>query len=58
MSQEVILLNEKELIELMKEVKENFPNEFFETIGYMKGLGARAKRKKDKSYVQQGTKDQ
>ncbi len=31
-------MNEKELIELMRSVKEKAPNEFFETIGIMKGI--------------------
>ncbi len=50
-------MTEKELVELMKEVKEKFPNEFFETIGYMKGLGAIAKRKQDKLDVHHETSD-
>ncbi len=34
-------MNDREMINLMREVKEKFPNEFHETIGFMKGLNVR-----------------
>lgn len=34
-------MNDREIINLIREVKEKFPNEFHETIGFMKGLNAR-----------------
>lgn len=40
------ILNEKEVIDLIREVKERFPNEFHETIGFMKGLSIRDYKEK------------
>ncbi len=52
-------MSEKEIVNLIKKVKENFPNEFYETIGYMRGLkkGMEIKKERELKYVQQGTKE-
>ena len=42
-----IYLTEKELVELIKEIKEEFPNEFFEILGYMKGLKLSSKNRSE-----------
>jgi hypothetical protein len=42
-------LSEKELINLMKNMKHNFPNEFYETIGFMKGLKVRMENERELS---------
>lgn len=37
-------MTDKEIIELMKSVKEKAPNQFFETIGIMKGIKIMAEK--------------
>ncbi|WP_286149541.1 hypothetical protein [Romboutsia ilealis] len=56
----MIKVSEKELIELMKNVKQNFPNEFYETIGFMRGLKTKLdnERKSTKINVEYETKNQ
>lgn len=42
-------MSDKELIDLMKSVKEKAPNQFFETIGLMKGIKIMAEKIEIKS---------
>ena len=37
-------MTDKEIIELMKTIKEKAPNQFFETIGMMKGIKIMAEK--------------
>lgn len=49
-------MSEKELINLMRSVKEIAPNEFFETIGIMKGIKIMNEKKNIEIKVATGQK--
>lgn len=42
-------MNEKEIVELIRTVKITYPNEFYELMGYMRGLKKSAEDMKHKN---------